>query len=63
MLEVARWVVANTPFDRLYVYGNDLPIHGSCGPEHTRQVVRMIPGKSGRTVPRVTAVEDFLGER
>ena len=32
MLDVARWVVANTPFDRLYVYGPDLPIHVSYGP-------------------------------
>jgi hypothetical protein len=60
MLEAARWVAANTPFDRLYFYGPDLPIHVSYGPEHTRQVVRMLPGQSGRLVPRVTSVEDFL---
>jgi hypothetical protein len=33
-LEVAHWVVANTPFDRLYFYGNDRPFHVSYGPEH-----------------------------
>ncbi len=60
MLEVARWVAANTPFDRLYVYGSDLPIHASFGPAHSRQVVRMAAGPSGRLIPRTIAVADFL---
>ncbi len=51
MLEVARWVVANTPFDRLYFYGSDLPIHVSFGPDHSRQVVRMVPAAGGRPGP------------
>ncbi|MFZ4534890.1 DNA phosphorothioation-associated putative methyltransferase [Propionivibrio sp.] len=53
MLAVAQWVVANTPFDRLYFYGEDRPIHVSYGPNANRAIVRMIPGKSGRLVPRV----------
>ena len=60
MLEVARWVAANTPFDRLYFYGPDRPIHVSFGPEPTRQVVRMVEGKQGHLVPRVVSVEAFL---
>jgi len=60
MLEVARWVVANTPFDRLYFYGSDLPIHVSYGPEQSRQVVRMIAGKTGRLIPRVTSLQELL---
>jgi hypothetical protein len=60
MLEVAQWIVANTPFDRLYFYGNDLPLHVSFGPDHSRQVVRMVVGKSGRLIPRVTPTEAFL---
>jgi hypothetical protein len=60
MLEVAQWVAANTPFDRLYFYGADKPIHVSYGPEHSRQVVTMLPGPSGRLVPRVITVEAFL---
>jgi hypothetical protein len=59
MLEVARWVATNTPFDRLYFYGADLPIHVSYGPEHKRQVVRMVPGKQGRLVPRVVGMDVF----
>ena len=60
MLEVAQWIVANTPFDRLYFYGDDLPLHVSYGPEHSRQVVRMVVGQSGRLVPRVIALEQFV---
>jgi hypothetical protein len=41
------------PFDRLYFYGEDRPIHISYGPNQDRQVVRMTLGKSGRLVPRV----------
>ena len=53
MQEVAQWVVTNTPFDRLYFYGEDKPIHISYGPNQDRQVVRMILGNSGRLVPRI----------
>jgi DNA phosphorothioation-associated putative methyltransferase len=60
MLEVARWVAANTPFDRLYFYGPDRPIHVSYGPEHSRQVVIMRAGPSGRLLPRVVRLEAFL---
>lgn len=60
MLEVAQWVVANTPFDRLYIYGDDLPIHISYGPNQDGQIVQMVTGKSGRRVPRVIAQEAFL---
>ena len=60
MLEVARWVVTNTPFDRLYFYGADRPIHVSYGPEHKRQVVRMVAGKDGRLLPRVVSETAFL---
>ena len=49
----ASWIVANTPFDRLYFYGDDLPIHVSHGPNQDRQIVMMSAGKAGRLVPRV----------
>jgi hypothetical protein len=53
MLEVAQWVITNTPFDRLYFYDDDKPIHVSYGPNQDRQAVRMTLGRSGRIVPRV----------
>ena len=36
MLDVARRMAANTPLDRLYVHGQDRPIHVSHGPEQSR---------------------------
>lgn len=60
MWEVAQWIVANTPFDRLYFYGDGLPLHLSYGPKQSRQVVMMVAGPSGRLVPRVITLERFL---
>ena len=60
MLEVAQWVVENAEFDRLYFYGDTLPIHVSYGPEHNRQIVVMTPSKGGKLVPRVTKAEKFI---
>ena len=51
-LTIAKWIVANTEFDRLYFYGDELPIHVSYGPENTRQIVTMNPGKSGKLIPK-----------
>lgn len=52
MEEVALWVAANTPFDRLYYYGKDRPIHVSFGPEHKREFIEMRPMPTGRLVPK-----------
>jgi hypothetical protein len=51
MGEVADWVAANTPFDRLYFYGSDRPLHVSYGPEHKREVIDLITSSSGKTFP------------
>jgi hypothetical protein len=51
MREVADWMIANTPFDRLYFYGCDRPIHVSYSTAHCRQVFHMTAGKSGRLFP------------
>jgi DNA phosphorothioation-associated putative methyltransferase len=42
MLEVSEWVRVNTPFDRMYCYGPDRPIHVSYGPQHNREVIDMV---------------------
>lgn len=59
MLEVARWIVQNTPFDRLYFYGDDKPLHVSYGEEHSQTIVIMLPGKNGRLIPKVVTAETF----
>jgi DNA phosphorothioation-associated putative methyltransferase len=53
MEEVALWVAANTPFDRLYFYGKDRPIHVSYSSKPARQFIRMTLSASGTRVPRI----------
>lgn len=52
MKVVADWIIANTPFDRLYFYGSDRPIHVSYAPAGKRQAVQMTATKAGHLVPR-----------
>jgi hypothetical protein len=33
---IAQYIITELPFDRLYFYGKDRPIHFSFGPEHKR---------------------------
>jgi hypothetical protein len=53
MEEVALWIAAHTPFDRLYFYGKGRPIHVSFGPQHSRQFVDMKVSDLGRLYPRL----------
>lgn len=51
MKEVADWIIANTPFDRLYYYGDDKPLHVSIGAENKRQAVSIRRQSNGRVIP------------
>lgn len=51
MRAVAKWITENCPFDRLYFYGNDRPIHVSYGPELLGEAYELNV-KNGRRVPR-----------
>lgn len=53
MEEVALWVAANTPFDRIYFYGKDRPIHVSYSAAPARQFVRLSTNAAGIRVPRI----------
>jgi len=37
-LKIAQWVIQNTGYDRLYLYGADRPLHVSVGPENAKVV-------------------------
>ncbi len=52
MREVADWIIANLPFDRLYYYGSDRPLHVSHSPNSTEEAFAMIKSASGRLMPR-----------
>jgi len=53
MEEVALWISMHLPYDRLYYYGKDKPLHVSFGPQQSRQFVEMREGPSGKRVPRI----------
>ena len=57
--EVANWIVTNLPFDRLYFYGDNKPIHLSYGPEHNRQIITMSEGPSGKLIPKIVRINNF----
>jgi len=52
MYEVADWIIANLPFDRLYFYGAARPIHISYGPQNSRAAYQMAVTASGAVVPK-----------
>lgn len=52
MREVADWIAVNTPYDRMYFYGDSRPIHISYGPEKKKEYIDLIITDSGRQLPR-----------
>jgi DNA phosphorothioation-associated putative methyltransferase len=52
MREVADWIVQNTPFDRLYFYDENRPIHVSYGPEQKGEYIDLVVTDSGRQIPQ-----------
>ena len=56
-LETAIWISEALPFDRLYFYGADRPLHVSVGPERAGSIVAMLAGASGRRVPSRISVD------
>ena len=56
MNEVADWIINRLPFDRLYIYESERPIHVSCGPENSRAAYVMIKNASRGRIPRPYAL-------
>lgn len=52
MYEVAQWIAANLPYDRLYFYGARRPLHVSWSKQGAREAYALTPGPSGRLIPR-----------
>jgi hypothetical protein len=61
-LLVAKWIIENCLFDRLYFYNNSRPLHVSYGPQLNRSIVVMTPSKKNqlRYIPRVYKEAEFL---
>jgi len=60
MREVADWVANNTPFDRLYFYGDNRPIHVSYGPEQKGEYIDLVMTETGGQVPRKTRIGSLI---
>ena len=52
MREVAEWIVTHLPFDRLYFYGPNRPIHVTYSAARSRLAYIMTSGAGGRLMPR-----------
>lgn len=53
MEAVAGWISENTHFDRLYLIDGSHPIHVSFSLNLAGQIVRLVPTKFGRYIPRI----------
>ena len=60
MNEVAEWIMQNTPFDRLYFYGENRPIHVSYSSEPKGECVDMILKESGKVVPKIRHTKHYV---
>ena len=58
-LEVARYIVSNLPFDRIYYYGSDNPIHVSIN-DNTKGSIVLMTRIENRRMPRRISKEKFL---
>ena len=48
---IAGWLLEHAPVDRLYLYGDDRPLHVSWAPSPSGAAWRMQPSRSGRWLP------------
>ncbi|WP_181364173.1 hypothetical protein [Aeromonas sp. HMWF016] len=55
--QVALWLAQHTPFDRLYLYGPDQPLHISYGPEQQRALVELTTHHERRVPKRLTLTQ------
>jgi DNA phosphorothioation-associated putative methyltransferase len=52
MEEVADWIIENLPFDRLYFYGREQPVHLSHARPGARKAYRIVTTRNGNVMPR-----------
>ncbi|MDF1584583.1 MAG: hypothetical protein P1P78_14925 [Methyloprofundus sp.] len=59
-LTVAKWIVSQLPFDRLYFYGKNRPIHISIAPENSYAITFLEQAITERRIPKNIKKEQFL---
>lgn len=61
MVEVSQWIAENLPFDRMYIYGSNKPIHLSYSQAPSLQVTVMTSTRNGsRLIPKTMSHEKYL---
>lgn len=61
MFDVADWIIHNTPFDRIYLYGEHLPIHVSFGPHQSKKAYLMASRSDGKRYPQAYTPREYPG--
>lgn len=56
--QLAIWVASKLPFDRLYYYGKDKPIHVSVGPQRNSQIT-LLNNINGRLIPKRISLDSL----
>ena len=59
-LILAKWIISNLSFDRLYFYSKNRPIHISIGPEYNCAITMLEQSPSERRIPKNIKKEQFL---
>lgn len=59
-LVIAKWIVNNLSFDRLYYYGKNRPIHISIAPKNSHAVTLLEKSPTGRRIPKNIKKVPFL---
>ncbi len=57
--QVAAWIVSNCPFDKLFYYGRERPLHVSVGPEGRQRIV-LVKRQGRLSIPTVITKTDFI---
>ncbi|GAM62963.1 hypothetical protein JCM19232_4640 [Vibrio ishigakensis] len=58
MHKVALYITQNLPFDRLYFYGKDRPLHVSFGPDQSRYIqYRRTKENGDRVLAKVVKID------
>lgn len=60
MAAVADWIIEFLPFDRLYFYGSDKPLHISYSHKGEKKAYRMVLSEGGRLMPRPYPIPNRL---
>ena len=56
MADVVNWIAENTAFDRIYFYGNALPIHVSWSSKPVHSVIYITLSRNGRLIPHTATM-------